>query len=49
MAAVIELYNAVWSLIESLFDPTGRQGAPATYTRREMERTRMSSGVRGGG
>jgi putative transposase len=36
MAAVIELENAEWSLIEPLFDPQGRQGRPATYSRREM-------------
>jgi len=36
MAAVIELEKAEWSLIEPLFDPQGRQGAPATYSRREM-------------
>ena len=36
MAAVIELENAEWSLIEPLFDPQGGQGAPATYSRREM-------------
>ena len=36
MAAMIELTNAEWALVEDLFDPRGRQGVPARYGRREM-------------
>ena len=36
VAAIIELDNAQWALVEDLFDPPGRRGVPATYSRREM-------------
>jgi transposase len=36
VAAIIELDNAQWALVEDLFDPPGRCGVPATYLRREM-------------
>jgi transposase len=36
MAAIIELGNAEWALVEHLFDPPGRRGRPALYSRREM-------------
>jgi transposase len=36
VAAVVALDNQQWALVEDLFDPPGRRGAPATYSRREM-------------
>ena len=36
MASMIELDSAEWTLVEDLFDPPGREGRPATYSRREM-------------
>ena len=36
MAGIIELTNHEWSLVEDLFDPTGRRGIPAHYSRRSM-------------
>lgn len=36
MASMIELDNTEWALVEDLFDPPGREGRPATYSRREM-------------
>jgi transposase len=36
MASMIELDNAEWALVEDLFDPLGREGAPARYPRREI-------------
>lgn len=36
MAAIIELTNHEWSLVEDLFDPAGRRGIPARYPRRSM-------------
>ncbi|HVA87691.1 MAG TPA: IS5 family transposase [Candidatus Saccharimonadales bacterium] len=36
MGAVIELTDAEWARIEGMFDPRGRHGAPAIYSRRTM-------------
>ena len=36
VAAIIELTNDDWDLVEDLFDPTGRRGIPARYSRRLM-------------
>ena len=33
---MVELDNTEWALVEDLFDPPGREGRPATYSRREM-------------
>jgi hypothetical protein len=36
VAAIIELTNDEWTLVEDLFDPAGRRGIPARYPRRSM-------------
>ncbi|MGH2967148.1 MAG: transposase [Solirubrobacterales bacterium] len=36
MAAIIELTDTEWALVEDLFDPPGREGRPARYSRRDM-------------
>ena len=36
MASMIELDNTEWALVEDLFDPPGREGAPARYPRRQI-------------
>jgi transposase len=36
MGAMIELDDGEWGLVEDLFDPAGRRGAPARYERRDM-------------
>jgi len=36
MASLIELTDAEWNLVEDLFDPPHRRGAPASYPRRLM-------------
>lgn len=36
MAAVIELEDPEWALIEGLFDPTTRPGRKAKYPRRDI-------------
>lgn len=36
MPAPFELTDEQWSLVEDLFDPTGRRGRPATIPRRQM-------------
>ena len=36
MASMIELDNTEWALVEDLFDPPGRGGAPAHYPRRQI-------------
>jgi putative transposase len=36
MASMIELDNTEWALVEDLFDPLGREGAPARYPRRQI-------------
>jgi len=36
MATVIELTDDEWDLVKDLFDPKGRRGMPARYSRREM-------------
>ena len=36
MTSMIELDSTEWALVEDLFDPSGREGRPATYSRREM-------------
>lgn len=33
---MIELDSTEWALVEDLFDPPGRAGRPATYSRRDM-------------
>jgi transposase len=36
MAAIIELTNAQWALVDDLFDPKGKRGVPPQIDRREM-------------
>src|SRR4051794_2047671 len=36
MASMIELDNTEWALVEDLFDPPGREGAPARDPRRQI-------------
>jgi len=36
MASLITIENNEWALVEDLFDPPGRPGAPARYNRREI-------------
>jgi putative transposase len=36
MTSMIELDSTGWALVVDLFDPPGREGRPATYSRREM-------------
>ena len=36
MASMIELDNTEWALVEDLFDPPGREGAPARYPGRQV-------------
>jgi hypothetical protein len=36
MGAMIEFDDEEWALLEDLFDPAGRRGAPARYDRRGM-------------
>ncbi len=36
VAFVIQLSDAQWTLVEDLFDPPGRRGAPARIPRRQM-------------
>jgi hypothetical protein len=38
MTSMIELDITEWALVEDLFDPPGREGRPATISRREMDR-----------
>ncbi len=33
---MVELEDTEWALVEDLFDPSGREGAPARYSRRQM-------------
>ncbi|MGH9424017.1 MAG: hypothetical protein ACRD3J_28845, partial [Thermoanaerobaculia bacterium] len=36
MAAIIELTNAQWALVDDLFDSMGKSGTPPQIDRREM-------------
>jgi putative transposase len=36
MAVVVALDDQQWALVQDLFDPAGRRGKPAIYSRREM-------------
>jgi len=36
VAAIVELTDPEWTLVEDLFDPTGRPGVAARYPRRQM-------------
>jgi len=36
MSAVIEISDTEWALVEDLFNPTGREGKPARYPRRDV-------------
>jgi len=36
MGAMIELTDPEWAVVKDLFDPAGRRGVPARYSRREM-------------
>ena len=36
MASMIELDSTEWALVQDLFDPPGREGAPARYPRRQI-------------
>jgi transposase len=36
MASMIELDRTEWTLVKDLFDPPGREGRPAIYSRQEM-------------
>jgi transposase len=36
MASMIELEDTEWALVEDLFDPPGREGAPARHPRRQV-------------
>jgi transposase len=36
MGAIVELNDREWALVEDLFDPPGRRGAPAQVSRRRM-------------
>jgi transposase len=36
MASMIGLEDTEWALVEDLFDPPGREGAPARHPRRQV-------------
>jgi transposase len=36
VAAIVELRDPEWALVEALFDPAGRRGVPAHYPRHQM-------------
>ncbi len=36
MPSMVELDNAEWALVADLFDSPGREGRPATHSRRDV-------------
>jgi len=42
MPSMVELDSTEWVLVEDLFDPPGREGRPATCSRRDMVHATLS-------